>query len=178
MWIPSSSAPPWVPGPRITTAITNTTNLSSILWRVSMCGKGPGRPGPSFCVEVCGLNASALHRDSDRPQKAELQACFRRQRDVFLPCRCRARGARSRADQAADQGAFAATGQPANQRAARCASTDEANVALVVILSGFSDGVGVDVIRLAGNLHRSERHAQARRNVQAARLLRVHNAPR
>jgi hypothetical protein len=78
----------------------------------------------------------------------KLQACLGRQGYVFLP---RRRGSRSScpcADHAADQGSLAPTSQSANQCPARGATADESKVALVVIIPGFSDSVGVDVKRL------------------------------
>jgi hypothetical protein len=121
---------------------------------------------------------SILYRDRYWPQESKPQMRLGMYRDVFL-ARCGgSRRARSCADQAANQSSFATTGQSANQCAARSTTADETDIAFVVILPGLSDRARIYDVRLAGNFNGSECHAQARRNMQGARVFRVNDASR
>src|ERR1700739_4670699 len=99
-----------------------------------------------------GLFGRALRLDFQRVYQLERDWSFRGKRDVAIAGQASAAGSRSRADQSADQSAFAAAGKSADQRAAAGAAANHRGCALTLALAGFFRGRGVYVVTRAVHL--------------------------
>src|SRR5258706_14990764 len=114
------------------------------------------------------------YADSQRLPQAKAEPGLRRQRDFLLARgRCPRRSG-SGADCTANQSARATPGETCDERPARSAAADEAEVSLIVVSALQAGVAALHVVRLAVHFDGVERHGQASGHVKPTRLLGVH----
>src|SRR5258706_2022033 len=116
------------------------------------------------------------YADSQRLPQAKAEPSLRRQRDFLLARgRCPRRTGPG-ADCTANQSARATPGETSDERAARSAAADEAEVALIVVPALQAVGAALHVVSLAVHLDGVDRHGQTSRHVKPTRLLGIHHS--
>src|SRR5712691_3471726 len=123
----------------------------------SKMGMRPPRTkeGPSHCHgnPSRALRSLAFHLNGYGLHEFEAERSLGGDDDIFLSGCSGGSRAGTRAYCSADQGALAASGNAADQRARAGATADELEVALVMVAAGTADRAGCELVSLPTHFH-------------------------